>query len=458
MKVYKKGNVTSAGHGLRRYKQPLPEAQRHAAGPVQMYKGTSLVGRGAAAHAARIQSLAPPYARQAVIQLQRMFGNRYTAGVLRCVRQKIDSPVMQPTLTVGPAYDKYEAEADRLSAQVMRQAQNRMEGAGAAAAEGSIEGVVERARDGGQPLPPRVRRSMEQALKADFGDVRVHTDSRADALNRELKANAFTSGRDIFFRTGQYAPHTAAGRQLLSHELVHVIQQRAGIKIPGENLSEGLQAMPQATRTAQEPGAYIQCAKVKPVLTPSGGKAAKATLTLQAGDTPDTGGKPTVVPKGWNELKALGLTRGRDNWHIWVRFHMINEDQGGPDDVDNLIPTTQRANHDDDWLKFEKKLDDAAKDPNERPLECTISATYYNPREVEWTRTIGRNKKSITTQSEDYPKMVRAELKVNGVQKAFILQTELEGLIRPEDLKSVPKATSRVEKGKTTQLIGSYGK
>jgi hypothetical protein len=47
-------------------------------------------------------------------------------------------------------------------------------------------------------------------------------------LNRSLNARAFTTGRDIFFRQGAYNPGSSGGRELLAHELTHVVQQTGG--------------------------------------------------------------------------------------------------------------------------------------------------------------------------------------------------------------------------------------
>jgi hypothetical protein len=87
----------------------------------------------------------------------------------------------------------------------------------------------------GQPLPESVRGEMELALGADFSGVQVHSDALADQLNNSLDARAFTTGRDIFFRRGEYSPGSPGGQRLLAHELVHVVQQRApGRTGPGE--------------------------------------------------------------------------------------------------------------------------------------------------------------------------------------------------------------------------------
>ena len=66
---------------------------------------------------------------------------------------------------------------------------------------------------------------MENGFGADFGRVRIHTDARADTLNHSLNARAFTTGHDIFFRSGEYSPDSTPGQTLLAHELTHVLQQ-----------------------------------------------------------------------------------------------------------------------------------------------------------------------------------------------------------------------------------------
>ncbi|HEX2642154.1 MAG TPA: DUF4157 domain-containing protein, partial [Thermoanaerobaculia bacterium] len=88
-----------------------------------------------------------------------------------------------------------------------------------------IESGIQAARGGGQPLDSTARGHLEPAFGADFGGVRIHTGSQADQLNRGLSARAFTTGSDIFFRQGEYNPGSSSGRELLAHELTHVVQQ-----------------------------------------------------------------------------------------------------------------------------------------------------------------------------------------------------------------------------------------
>lgn len=77
----------------------------------------------------------------------------------------------------------------------------------------------------GSPLPTPVQREMSQAFGHDFSPVRIHTSSRAEQLSQDLQALAFTHGKDVYFNAGQYNPQTTEGKQLLAHELTHVVQQ-----------------------------------------------------------------------------------------------------------------------------------------------------------------------------------------------------------------------------------------
>ncbi|MCI0396434.1 MAG: DUF4157 domain-containing protein [Chloroflexi bacterium] len=82
-------------------------------------------------------------------------------------------------------------------------------------------------RGSGQELDEGIAGRAGSVMGRDFGDVKVHADSQADALSRQLGAKAFTTGKDIFFRAGAYNPTSGEGQQLISHELTHVAQQGA---------------------------------------------------------------------------------------------------------------------------------------------------------------------------------------------------------------------------------------
>ena len=102
-------------------------------------------------------------------------------------------------------------------------------GEGGMQATREISEAIEKQRGLGQPLETGVRAQMESAFRMDFTPVRVHTGDEADRLNQALNARAFTTGRDIFFREGEYNPNSSNGRKLLAHELTHVVQQSGGL-------------------------------------------------------------------------------------------------------------------------------------------------------------------------------------------------------------------------------------
>lgn len=120
-----------------------------------------------------------------LLQLQRQYGNQYVQRVVDLSRKEEDN-------AVAP----------------------------------EIEQSIQQARGGGQVLDSRVRGQMEPAFGVDFSKVRVHTDAGAHSLNRALNARAFTTGQDIFFNQSEYNPGSSGGRELIAHELTHVVQQR----------------------------------------------------------------------------------------------------------------------------------------------------------------------------------------------------------------------------------------
>ncbi len=171
-------------------------------------------------------------------------------------------------LMIGAVGDKYEQEADRVAAQVVQRinapaslqsgesetAQRQEKGtkdnktklmrspivqrmssdAGIAAAP-DLEASINQARGGGQPMADNIRKPMEQAFGADFSGVKVHTDGQSDQLNRSIQARAFTTGRDVFFRQGEYNPGSRDGQELIAHELTHVVQQK-GEAVQGKQI------------------------------------------------------------------------------------------------------------------------------------------------------------------------------------------------------------------------------
>ncbi|WP_028981033.1 DUF4157 domain-containing protein [Sporocytophaga myxococcoides] len=160
-------------------------------------------------------------------------------------------PMIQPKLTVGQPNDKYEQEADNVAKSVVNKitnpsndwttseninaisgntqvSQRIMKMAGPdeiSEPESDVEGKIESSRGRGSALPDSVKTPMENAFGADFSKVKIHTDNNSDKLNKTIQAKAFTTGSDIFFKSGEFKPESKEGQELVAHELTHVQQQ-----------------------------------------------------------------------------------------------------------------------------------------------------------------------------------------------------------------------------------------
>ena len=66
---------------------------------------------------------------------------------------------------------------------------------------------------------------MEGGFGRDLSRIRVHTDDRASESSRAANARAYTVGNHLVFGRGEYRPGTAAGRELIAHEVAHACQQ-----------------------------------------------------------------------------------------------------------------------------------------------------------------------------------------------------------------------------------------
>ncbi|PAX54536.1 eCIS core domain-containing protein [Brunnivagina elsteri] len=149
----------------------------------------------------------------------------------------------QARVTVSHPQDQYEQEAERVANQVMNMAAPlgqsntpetipQEEPSLQPASDGSIEinGDLESQlygnQGGGSQLDDGVQAFMEPRFGADFSNVRVHTDSNAAQMNRQMGAEAFTYGSDIYFGSGNLPGHN----HLTAHELTHVVQQTGGVQ------------------------------------------------------------------------------------------------------------------------------------------------------------------------------------------------------------------------------------
>jgi len=181
---------------------------------------------GQAAALSRANALRPGLAGPWMLQLQRQLGNRHVQRVVSLAREEAGE--------VGKRIDP------------------------------DVEQAIQGARGGGRALDGEVRGRMETAFGTDFSGVRVHTGATADQLNRQLAARAFTTGDDIFFRAGEYRPGSSGGRELLAHELTHVVQQQGAVQTSGLTLG------PPGDRFEQEADATARAVMQQEVMQQEG--------------------------------------------------------------------------------------------------------------------------------------------------------------------------------------------
>ena len=135
---------------------------------------------------------------------------------------------VQPKLKVGAVDDPLEREADSVAERVMRAPKcacggtcpqcRQQQGIQAPPVVGDV------LQSAGQPLDKQTRAFMEPRFGFDFSRVLLHSDSKAAESARAIQARAFTAGRHIVFGRGEYNPTAPESRQLLAHELTHVVQ------------------------------------------------------------------------------------------------------------------------------------------------------------------------------------------------------------------------------------------
>lgn len=279
------------------------------------------------------QSARTSSAGNSLLQLQRSIGNQ-------AIQQLTNSPFIQAKLEISTPEDESEQEADRVADSVMRMPEpavsrqavqpvsriplavrdddeeekplvqracngceeekkqemvHRDSGAHAAAPKvtTSVAANIHAMNGGGYPLPATTRAFFEPRFGADLSQVRVHTDSRASATANSIQAKAFTVGPNIAFGAGQYAPHSYEGRQLLAHELTHVVQQSPLISRSCKT--------PEAVKDRNDLNALIN------EILPSVGLVADINRTVQLHEL--FGGELTVLARRiFDEPEARTLT------------------------------------------------------------------------------------------------------------------------------------------------------
>ena len=122
----------------------------------------------------------------------------------------------------------------------------------------SVTERIQQRRGAGNPLPEAIQRHLEQGLNYDLSAVRIHDDAEADKLASKVNAVAFTTGQDIYFRSGKFNPNSQSGLELLAHEVTHTVQQARG------EVGPGLDPSPAKETEARETGKRLSLQPLKP--------------------------------------------------------------------------------------------------------------------------------------------------------------------------------------------------
>jgi hypothetical protein len=191
-----------------------------------------------------------------------------------------------------------------------------------------VSHAIESRRGSGTRLPAPLRERFESAMGADLSAIRIHTDTNAARISRSISAKAFTTGNDIFFGAGAYAPTTQSGTHTLAHELAHTQQNGGSVarqirRDPGDVATPEAPAAPRVHKkppplppTTPPPGSAPSSGAPSPSMAtpskpvprppstppPPGLAPAKKTPPPLpsgggAGPTPPTGPPPSGPPK-----------------------------------------------------------------------------------------------------------------------------------------------------------------
>lgn len=169
-------------------------------------------------HAQSANTTLPPGRRSQhlPLPLQRQLGNQAMGSLLQA-KFRVNEP--------GDQYEQQAAQVTQMAEPgVFQRGEPAVTGKPFTAEDSSSASFNVPSKSGGQPLPEDVKARMELAFGADFSSVRIHEGGDASAIG----ALAYTRGTDIHFAPGQYRPETHSGRELLGHELAHVVQQSQG--------------------------------------------------------------------------------------------------------------------------------------------------------------------------------------------------------------------------------------
>jgi hypothetical protein len=206
-------------------------------------------------------------------------------------------------------------------------------------------------------LDPQTREEMESKFGAEFGGVRIHRDETAAQTALAAGARAITTGHDIVFGPGYYAPATREGKRLIAHELAHVLQQRRRGDRMASRAAAETEARQAGEDVASDRGASVlSSAAAGPQADPMPVEEKKEKKDADNGWSPmgdssvefwishqvafdasfnTVGAKSSGSPGfgAWTNQRVFTISEGEHTW-LHLNFH--------PDSIDHAIPAAYR--------------------------------------------------------------------------------------------------------------------
>ncbi len=328
-----------------------------------------------------------------------------------------------------------------------------------------FQGRIRSTKGAGEPLPEPARAFMESRLSHDFGNVRIHTDSKAVQMNREIGALAFTHGSDIYFNEGMYSPDTSQGKRLLAHELAHTIQQGASKVLqraqaverpePGQQAEdvspeaelaasaaeaeaatdpvpaekarkEAVESIPEEAAPEEGPRAVEEAQEEKAGVKEAGKGAAKKEAAAAGGAAPAARGEE---PKGeagqYLKQKSAGVC-GR----AAAKTALLAENEQTHDDAEEKTVQAEKA--------VEPPAEEGQAQSNAAQVEDLDGETPPEPNEQEAKKTLDDAiERSVPEKIKDLN-----EFKSKG--KARVIGNEVLGRVR-KDIDGVKKTYDKIE-------------
>lgn len=182
-----------------------------------------------------------------------------------------------------------------------------------------------------QAVPAAVRGPIERRFGVDLSDVRVLVDERP----AQVGALAFAQGREIHVSPQAWDPDSRAGRELLGHELTHIVQQQTGRVAAGPG---GINDDPALEAEADHVGgAEVEGGAEAPAREP----APDAPAAGPAPASPDA----TLAPVAGAVQRKVTVQRGDAHYHSAASLEQLS--------VDRLLSYVREQ------LDWAKDLDDA---------------------------------------------------------------------------------------------------